>query len=403
MVDTSSSWICCQLGAREHYTIPRALEQHQKLAHLITDAWVPPNSLIKVLTQTGLKERFHPALSQSQVQSFNTSLISFEITQKIQKRVGWEQTIARNHWFQKQAIKKLTQLASQFTTPPVLFSYSYAALDLFRFAKKQGWKTVLGQIDPGILEEKIVSKEYEKYPHYQSKWEPAPPTYWQTWREECKLADVIVINSDWSRHLLENAGIESNKLQIVPLVYTPPESANNFIRSYPVSFSKNRPLRVLFLGQVILRKGIEYVLEAIKSLEGYAIEFWIVGSSQIQIPLYFQNHPQIRWLGRVNRSETAQYYQIADIFLFPTLSDGFGLTQLEAQAWQLPIIASGNCGNVVADRINGLLLPDVSGKAIANLLKYCLDDVQMLKDLAQNSKLNNRFTLNSLAEYLLKF
>lgn len=397
------SWICCQLGAREHYTIPRALEQHQKLAHLITDAWVPPNSLIKVLTQTGLKERFHPALSQSQVQSFNTSLISFEITQKIQKRVGWEQTIARNHWFQKQAIKKLTQLASQFTTPPVLFSYSYAALDLFRFAKKQGWKTVLGQIDPGILEEKIVSKEYEKYPHYQSKWEPAPPTYWQTWREECKLADVIVINSDWSRHLLENAGIESNKLQIVPLVYTPPESANNFIRSYPVSFSKNRPLRVLFLGQVILRKGIEYVLEAIKSLEGYAIEFWIVGSSQIQIPLYFQNHPQIRWLGRVNRSETAQYYQIADIFLFPTLSDGFGLTQLEAQAWQLPIIASGNCGNVVADRINGLLLPDVSGKAIANLLKYCLDDVQMLKDLAQNSKLNNRFTLNSLAEYLLKF
>ena len=397
------SWICCQLGAREHYTIPRALEQHQKLAHLITDAWVPPNSLIKVLTQTGLKERFHPALSQSQVQSFNTSLISFEITQKIQKRVGWEQTIARNHWFQKQSIKKLTQLASQFTTPPVLFSYSYAALDLFRFAKKQGWKTVLGQIDPGILEEKIVSKEYEKYPHYQSKWEPAPPTYWQTWREECKLADVIVINSDWSRHLLENAGIESNKLQIVPLVYTPPESANNFIRSYPVSFSKNRPLRVLFLGQVILRKGIEYVLEAIKSLEGYAIEFWIVGSSQIQIPLYFQNHPQIRWLGRVNRSETAQYYQIADIFLFPTLSDGFGLTQLEAQAWQLPIIASGNCGNVVADRINGLLLPDVSGKAIANLLKYCLDDVQMLKDLAQNSKLNNRFTLNSLAEYLLKF
>ena len=403
MDKSSKSWICCQLGAREHYTIPRALEQHQKLAHLITDAWVPPNSLIKVLTQTGLKERFHPALSQSQVQSFNTSLISFEITQKIQKRVGWEQTIARNHWFQKQAIKKLTQLASQFTTPPVLFSYSYAALDLFRFAKKQGWKTVLGQIDPGILEEKIVSKEYEKYPHYQSKWEPAPPTYWQTWREECKLADVIVINSDWSRHLLENAGIESNKLQIVPLVYTPPESANNFIRSYPVSFSKNRPLRVLFLGQVILRKGIEYVLEAIKSLEGYAIEFWIVGSSQIQIPLYFQNHPQIRWLGRVNRSETAQYYQIADIFLFPTLSDGFGLTQLEAQAWQLPIIASGNCGNVVADRINGLLLPDVSGKAIANLLKYCLDDVQMLKDLAQNSKLNNRFTLNSLAEYLLKF
>ena len=397
-----SNWICCQIGAREHYAMPRALNQDGKLACLITDAWVSARSPFKIFPQTGLRERFHPALAQAQVYAFNTSLISFEVSQKIQKHLGWAQIIARNQWFQHQAIKKLTELAPQFNTPPILFSYSYAALDIFRFAKKQGWKTVLGQIDPGILEERIVSQEYEKHPQYRSKWEAAPSIYWQNWQEECKIADAIIVNSDWSRLLLENAGIEANKLKILPLVYTAPETAKNFIRLYPPSFSKNRPLRVLFLGQVILRKGIAYILEAIKFLEGYPIEFWFVGSNQVEVPYYFENHPQIRWIGHINRSETAQYYQQADLFLFPTLSDGFGLTQLEAQAWQMPIIASSNCGDVVKDGVNGLLLSEVSGEAIAQLLKFCLEHADHLKKLSQQSSTTNCFDLPHLSEKLQK-
>lgn len=396
-----SSWICCQIGARENYAIPRALHQQKKLAHLITDAWVAPLSPLRILTQTGLKERFHPALNQVQIHSFNTSLIRFELTQKFPNSFGWEQVIARNDWFQKQAIKKLKQLNPQFTTPPVLFSYSYAALELFRFAKQQGWYTVLGQIDPGFWEEKIVIQESEKYQQYSKNWQPAPDKYWRNWQEECKLADTIVVNSHWSCQLLQKSGVDPKKLQIIPLVYTPPETANNFIRTYPESFNQERPLRVLFLGQVILRKGIISILEAIKSLEGYPIEFWIVGWQQIEISSYFQSHPQIHWVGRVNRSETAQYYQIADIFLFPTLSDGFGLTQLEAQAWRLPIIASRYCGDVVLDGVNGWLLDKVSGEAIANILQLCLDFPQKLTALAQNSQLNKHFTLDTLAKHLL--
>ena len=402
MNKSSRNWICCQIGAREHYAIPRALHQHKKLAHLITDAWVAPLSPLKILTQSGLKERFHPVLAEVQVHAFNTSLIRFEITQKLQKRWGWEQIIARNNWFQQQTIKKLTQLTAKFTTPPVLFSYSYAALEILKFAKKQGWRTILGQIDPGLWEEKIVIQESEKYPQFRGNWQPAPVEYWQKWQEECELADDIVINSEWSQKLLQKAGVSVNKLQLIPLVYTPPQTANQFIRIYPESFSQQRPLRVLFLGQVILRKGIAAVLDAVDLLAGYPIEFWIVGNQHIDIPPHFQNHSQIRWIGQVNRSETAKYYQLADVFLFPTLSDGFGLTQLEAQAWQLPIIASENCGKVVVDGVNGWLLPEVSGQAIANILKTCLDIPQQPEILAKNCEITHKFTIENLAEQLIK-
>jgi glycosyltransferase involved in cell wall biosynthesis len=379
-----SNWICCQIGARENYAIPRALHQQGYLSNLITDAWTSPQSSINFLPEhllTNLRERYHSDLANAPIQAFNSSLIQFELSERLRKSRGWERVISRNKWFQIQAIKKLRLLAPQFTTPPILFAYSYAALDLFRFAKQQGWYTVLGQIDPAILEEEIVLKENDKYPQYYLDWQPAPPNYWRSWQEECHLADAIVVNSQWSLHLIEKAGVEPNKLKIIPLVYTPPEAAKDFIRTYPKSFSPERPLRVLFLGQVILRKGIAAVLDAVKNLEGYPVEFWIVGSAQIKIPPYFQNHPQFHWIDRVNRNETARYYQFADVFLFPTLSDGFGLTQLEAQAWKLPIIASRSCGEVVEDGVNGWILEEVSGEAIAYQLKSILKVPQCLNEL----------------------
>jgi glycosyltransferase involved in cell wall biosynthesis len=397
------NWICCQIGAREHYTIPRALQQQGQLAHLITDAWVLPQSPLNFLPKSflaNLRERYHPDLDQASVHAFNNSLIRFELTQRLQKNTGWKRVIARNQWFQQQTIKRLARLSDQFTTPSILFSYSYAALDIFRFAKKQGWYTILGQIDPGLWEEKIVAKEYEQYPQYRADWQPAPPEYWQIWREECTLADAIVVNSNWSRQLLEKTGVEPKKVHIIPLVYTPPDAASNFVRIYPELFSQERPLRVLFLGQVILRKGIAAVLDAVQLLEGYPVEFWIVGSVQIEIPSHLQNHPQIRWLGHVNRSETAQYYQMADVFLFPTISDGFGLTQLEAQAWKLPILASRSCGEVVVDGVNGWILEEVSGNEIANLIQSISRNPAQLRNLSHSLASSLKFSLPNLFQSL---
>ena len=380
------SWICCQIGAREHYAIPVSLHQGGQLRHLITDAWVPPDSKLNDLPRVSasLRGRYRPELADANVSAFNYSLIAFELNQRLRGIAGWKRTIARNHWFQKKALSVLKKLAPQFSEPPVIFSYSYAALEIFRFAKQQGWKTVLGQIDPGIREEDLVIVEHQRHGDLAPQWEPAPSYYWENWQKECELADHIVVNSQWSQQLLQQAGIDTEKSAIVPLVYTPPEEAKTFVRTYPDSFSQKRPLRVLFLGQVILRKGIAAVLEAIHYLEGYPLEFWIVGC-HMNIPPRLQNHPQIHWVGHIPRTETSYYYQQADVFLFPTLSDGFGLTQLEAQAWPLPIVASKNCAQVVADGENGWILPEVSGEAIASCLKSLLNSPSSLKQCGQKS------------------
>lgn len=401
MVAKPSVWICCQLGAREHYAIPRALHKAGQLNHLITDAWVSPSSALSQLPRAflaSLRDRFHTDLAQASVHAFTGSLVRFEIAQRIQKSSGWQPIIARNYWFQRQAVQLLdNSITPRLNSRPTLFAYSYAALELLRYAKTRGWRTILGQIDPGPVEENLVLEEHTRHSTYQSNWQPAPPEYWFNWQEECSLADRIIVNSLWSSQALQQAGIPANKIDIIPLAYEPPQ-AYSFVRTYPLAFSAERPLRVLFLGQVNLRKGIAALLEAVELLRDQLIEFWLVGSQDIAQPSQ-DKHSRIRWIGSIPRSATAKYYQLADVFVFPTLSDGFGLTQLEAHTWKLPIIASRYCGEVVQDRVNGLILREVTGEAIAESLLFCLNNPQSLEAFARNTNISC-FGLSQLQHYL---
>jgi glycosyltransferase involved in cell wall biosynthesis len=399
-----NAWICCQIGAREHYAIPRALYQNDQLSMLLTDAWVPPESVLnrfsRIVPQS-IRDRYHSDLPKAVIKGFNQELAAFEIIHKIRKTPIWPVTIKRNEWFQTKAIKYLESASHRLTASPentVLFTYSYAALHLLRYAKKQGWKTILGQIDPGFVEEEIVARLQKEHPDLATIWQPAPQPYWETWKQECDLADQIVVNSQWSKKALQQSGLPETKISVVPLAYSSPKSAEYFQRDYPASFSAARPLRVLFLGQIILRKGIAALLQAAEHLQGLPIEFWMVGRSDIDPARFKQSN--IRWIGAVSRSKTAHYYQQADLLILPTLSDGFALTQLEAQAWKLPVIASRFCGSVVQPNVNGFILDEVSEESITHRLKHCLNSPDLLKSLSGQSKVTSAFSLPEISQAL---
>ena len=194
----------------------------------------------------------------------------------------WERIIARNQWFQRKVVGALNSQLSTLSSQPILLSYSYAALEPFRFAKLHGWKTLLLQIDPGPEEERIVAEEVARVPGLAGEWQAAPSDYWASWRQECDLADRIIVNSEWSREGLMRSGIPSEKLTLIPLAYEASEVGDQKaeirqVRSYPARFTRDRPMRVLFLGQVNLRKGVARLLQAARTLRDEPVEFWMVG------------------------------------------------------------------------------------------------------------------------------
>ena len=111
-------------------------------------------------------------------------------------------------------------------------------------------------------------------------------------------------------------------------------------------------------------------------------------------------HRHVRWFGVAPRISVETYYRDADVFIFPTLSDGFGLTQLEAQAWKLPVIASRYCGEVVRDGFNGAVLEEVSGGSIAQVIRGFLRSPEKLSAMSVRSGVDERFSLGMLASSL---
>lgn len=407
-------WVVCQIGGREHYSIPRALHQYGQLGALITDFWIAPGSPEACLPGgKRLSDRFHTDLEGVRVHAPNLRMLTHELVSRLRRRGGWEQVMARNSLFQREVLKALSSLepcVADDDSTVTLFSYSYAALELFREAKNRGWTTVLGQIDPGTGEDAIVRRLRAEHPEWAGPGEASPPdAYWKLWKEECALADRIIVNSSWSRSLLIDAGIQTEKIEVVPLAYA--ADGKDLMREgglagVPVSrcntgrfITDLRPLRVLWLGQVIVRKGIQDLVAAARTLVDAPVRIDVIGAHGELPPGLPSN---MTFHGAVPRSEAAGWYRRADVFVLPTHSDGFALTQLEAMTHGVPVIATPCCGEAVEDGVNGWIVPAGDPKELADrLLRFVFDPGLLETFGAAAAAAVNAFSLQRVAEALL--
>jgi glycosyltransferase involved in cell wall biosynthesis len=70
----------------------------------------------------------------------------------------------------------------------------------------------------------------------------------------------------------------------------------------------------------------------------------------------------------VPRDCVGELYSAADVFVLPTVSDGFAITQLEAMAHGVPVITTPNCGEVVEHGRNGYVVPARDARALADAI-----------------------------------
>ena len=401
------NWTSIQLGSREHYAVPRALDSARKLDCLITDTWLSSGLALLVRPfHPSLAGRRHEHLPDSRVRSNTARRLLTDLRLRRERKSSWSTILERNAWFGSWAAAQSARVTS-----PVVFSYSYAARLPFAEAKRRGALCILGQIDPGPCEEELVAEQTAAYRHLAPPDDKAPQEYWDLWREEIAMANRIVVNSPWSAKLLVEAGVPAEKLVEIPLVYERAESSvgswqlseSNPLatRHTPHATSSRSRLRALFLGSVILRKGVGQLFDAIKMLKNEPVDFTLAGPIGVKIPDEILRLPNVRFLGPVDKATAEELYRDSDVFLFPTLSDGFGLTQLEALGHGLPVIASAHCGQVVQDRVSGLVLSGVRPEVIADSIMQLVRDRDLLSTLRLNAHVPDKCHPRHLAPALL--
>lgn len=104
-------------------------------------------------------------------------------------------------------------------------------------------------------------------------------------------------------------------------------------------------LKLVFVGQVNYRKGIHHICKVAKEM-GNAVELFLAGPFDSESKIYekYKNCDNIHFCGFVTRDKLAGLYNDCDVFVFPTLGEGYGLVILEALSCGVPCIVSNLAG-----------------------------------------------------------
>jgi glycosyltransferase involved in cell wall biosynthesis len=243
------------------------------------------------------------------------------------------------------------------------------------------------------------------FQHYESVDKPIHLLYKPFHHRIEKIAylnsDFVIAPSEFSKKILCKAfKLVEDKVRVIPHGVD--------IARFSIKEKKSEGIRLLFVGGLEERKGVRYLIEALASvISTYGtIELILVGSGAQEVELRelvkkMNLEKSIKFAGYVDgwSDKIVEYYHSADIFVFPSLTEGFGMALVEAMACGLPVIATNTTAipEVVGDA--GILVKPRSPEALADAINRLVGDKKLRRDLGRKGRrrVEEKFTWDKVA------
>ncbi|MEO1428985.1 MAG: glycosyltransferase family 4 protein [Cyanobacteria bacterium J06632_19] len=267
-----------------------------------------------------------------------------------------------------------------------VYGYESGSLRTFEAARKQGIARIYDVPSPEHdFVENLLHKEEGHFPElitpYRKYVKSLQERRTRHRRREWELADVVIANSEFTKASYANAGLDVTKVRVIP--YGAPPVCENGVTG---GTKEHEPVNFLWAGTFSVRKGAHYLLQAWKDLKpGDKAKLSVFGAMGLA-PSSLQNLPDsIKFSGTVPRSQLYNHYYQADVLVFPTLCDGFGMVVTEAFAQGLPVITTDKAGaaDLVRHGVNGLIIPAGDIDALTEAMNWCMKNRQKLRAMRQ--------------------
>jgi len=228
-----------------------------------------------------------------------------------------------------------------------------------------------------------------------------------------KSKKIITISNNEKRRLLRFYDIPEEKIVVIP------NGVN--VEEFKVNVNERRKIRsrlriednevvLMFAGHEFRKKGLKKGLEIIiKSLPMIKedVKLLVIGGDN---PVYYKKLAskigvlnKIVFLGMVR--DIKEYYAASDIFVFPSLHEGFGLVITEAMSSGLPVITTKLTGasELITEGYNGILLNEVDPEELARKINLLIEDEKLRKQIGKNArKTAEKYTWDETAKKTLE-
>lgn len=215
------------------------------------------------------------------------------------------------------------------------------------------------------------------------------PLDWMVEREEreYRVCDRVLVLSSFALRSFVEAGVPAEKLVMFPLgvdmhAFRAPDDV---LAERRRRIRSGTPLRVLYTGNLTFQKGLYDFDKIVRGVDPKRFRFQVIGSVAPEAEKVVAGFPSIvEFIPRQPESELPRWYGGGDLFLFPTLQDGFAAVLTQACAGGLPILATTNCGapDFVRDGENGWILPIRNAAAFIDRLEWCDEHRNELAEIA---------------------
>jgi glycosyltransferase involved in cell wall biosynthesis len=267
----------------------------------------------------------------------------------------------------------------------------HSSLELFQAARKEGKRTILhlASVHP-TYQERVLSEQYERWPELRESSDYR--LYQRRWRRderrlhEFEVADLIATCSTFATSTMLEEGVAADRVVTV-FLGAPPRPLVGPARDVA---GERRELTVLFAGTVCVRKGGHVLLEAWERARLPGCRLLLAGHNSL--PAQFARRPGVKMLGPVSQPKLFQLMQECDVLALPTLIDSFALVITEALAHGLPVITTANAGaaEMIADGVNGWILPVGDPDALAARLVWCAEQREAVRQMRPQTRQSAR-------------
>jgi len=248
----------------------------------------------------------------------------------------------------------------------IVHGYTGQMLETIRAAKRSGAHCVVDRPNTHVnFLKRALESEHKKY---GVSFAPYRASQIRRETEELRDCDAIVTCSEFARQTMITEGLDEEKIHVVPYgvdldLFTPQPRDDDVFR-------------VVFVGLICLRKGVQYLLEAWEHLALQDAEL-ILRGHLLDDAVGVINHYRKRCRFAIrphtdNMEDLRRLYNSASICVFPSVEDGFGMVVTEAMACNRPVLVTEHMGaaDIVVDGVDGFIVPPANAETIKERIHY---------------------------------